>query len=105
MSELGVTYLPFALSSDASCADLPLTLLGAPVSIGALLKPGSRSLGEDKTETGPSALPGQDHMYPFGIIGVASRYIPAAVVVELAGGVCRPGRLQGPAALSSFFLH
>jgi hypothetical protein len=30
---LGVTYLPFALSSDASYADLPLALLGAPVNM------------------------------------------------------------------------
>ena len=30
-TELEVTYLPFAFSSDASCADLPLPLLGAPV--------------------------------------------------------------------------
>jgi hypothetical protein len=33
---LGVTYLPLAFGSDASYADLPLALLGAPVSIGAL---------------------------------------------------------------------
>jgi hypothetical protein len=39
-TELGVTYLPFAFSSDASCADLLLPLLGAPVSIGALVKLG-----------------------------------------------------------------
>ena len=82
---LGVTYLPFALSSDASYADLPLALLGAPVDIGALVKPGSRSLGNAKTETGRAALPGQDHMYPFGIVGVAPRYIPARAVIELAG--------------------
>ena len=30
--EMGVTYLPFTVSSDAGCADLPLPLLGAPVS-------------------------------------------------------------------------
>jgi hypothetical protein len=35
---LGVTYLPSTISSDAGYADLPLTLLGAPVDIGALLK-------------------------------------------------------------------
>ena len=46
------TYLPFAFSSDAGYADLPLALLGAPVDIGALVKPGSRSLGKSKTETG-----------------------------------------------------
>ena len=28
--ELGVTYLPFTVSSDAGYADLPLPLLGAP---------------------------------------------------------------------------
>jgi len=38
-----------------------------------------------KTETGQAALPGQDYMYPFGVIGVAPRYIPAGAVVELAG--------------------
>ena len=43
---LGVTYLPSAFSSDAGYADLPLALLGAPVSIGALVKPGSRSLAK-----------------------------------------------------------
>ena len=36
-TELEVTNLQFAFSSDASCADLPLPLLGAPVSIGALV--------------------------------------------------------------------
>ena len=40
---LGVTYLPFTISSDSGYADLPLALLGAPVDIGALLEPGSRS--------------------------------------------------------------
>ena len=44
---LGVTYLPFTISSDAGYADLPLALLGAPVSIGALLEPGSRSPGAE----------------------------------------------------------
>ena len=38
--EMGVTYLPFTVSSDAGYADLPLPLLGAPVSIGALVKLG-----------------------------------------------------------------
>ncbi len=32
-TEMEVTYLPFAFSSDANCADLPLPLLGAPVDI------------------------------------------------------------------------
>ena len=38
-----------------------------------------------KTETDQAAFPGQDHMYPFGVIGVAPRYIPAGAVIELAG--------------------
>jgi len=38
-----------------------------------------------KTETGQAALPGQDYMHPFGVIGVAPRYIPAGAVIELAG--------------------
>ena len=40
VAELGVTYLPFTISSDAGYADhdLPLALLGAPVDIGALIK-------------------------------------------------------------------
>ena len=81
-TELGVTYLLSALSSDAGYADLPLPLLGAPVDIGALVGHG---LLRSKTETGQAALPGQDHMYPFGVIGVAPRYIPAGAVIELAG--------------------
>jgi len=36
-TELGVTYLPSTISSDAGYADLPLPLLGAPVSIEALV--------------------------------------------------------------------
>ena len=38
-----------------------------------------------KTETGQAALPGQDYMCPFGVIGVAPRYLPAGAVTELAG--------------------
>ena len=54
-------YIPITLSSDAGYA-LPLTLLGAPVSIGALLKPGSRSLGrllwdQDRDWSGPPPGP------------------------------------------------
>jgi len=50
------------------------------------VKLGSRSLAmQSKTETGQAVLPGQDHMYPFGVIGVAPRYIPAGAVIELAG--------------------
>ena len=79
-TEMGVTYLPFTISSDAGYADLPLPLLGAPVSIEALVKLGSRSLAE----TDQAAFPGQDHMYPFGVIGVAPRYLPAGAVIELA---------------------
>jgi hypothetical protein len=37
-TELGVTYLPSTINSDAGYADLPLPLLGAPVSIGTLVK-------------------------------------------------------------------
>ena len=33
--------------NNSMYADLPLTLLGAPVSIGALLEPGSRSPGAE----------------------------------------------------------
>ena len=46
--EMGVTYLPFTISSgsDAGYADLPLPLLGAPVDIEALVKLGSRSLAK-----------------------------------------------------------
>jgi hypothetical protein len=36
VTELGVTYLPSTFSSDAGYADLPLALLGAPVSIRGL---------------------------------------------------------------------
>ena len=32
-----------------------------------------------------AALQGQDYMYPFGVIGVAPRYIPSRAVFELAG--------------------
>ena len=79
-------YIPITLSSDAGYADLPLTLLGAPVDIGALLKPESRSPGAEPQDRDWSGRPpGQDHMYPFGIIGVAPRYIPAGAVIELAG--------------------
>ena len=87
MAKLGVTYLPFALSSDAGYADLPLALLGAPVDIGALVKTWVTVTvswqGQDRDWQ--AALPGQDHMDPFGFIGVAPRYIPAGAVSELAG--------------------
>jgi len=36
-----------------------------------------------KTETDQAAFPGQDHMYPFGVIGVAPRYIPSRAVIDL----------------------
>jgi hypothetical protein len=84
---LGVTYLPSTISSDAGYADLPLALLGAPVSIGALLEPGSRSPGaEPQDRDWPGRPPGTGpSMYPFGLIGVAPRYIPAGAVSEWAG--------------------
>ena len=59
-----VTYLPFAFSSDASCADLPLPLLGAPVSIGALVKLGSRSLAKQDRDWS-SRPPGTGPHVPF----------------------------------------
>jgi hypothetical protein len=65
--------------SDAGCAVLPLTLLGSPVSIGE-----SRSLGCRQDRDLGSALPGQDRMCPFGIIGVVTRYIPTGALGELA---------------------
>ncbi len=90
MAELGVIYLPFAFSSDAGYANLPLALLGAPVSIGALIKTWVTVSwltvswqGQDRDWQ--ASLPGQDHMDPFGFIGVAPRYIPAGAVSELAG--------------------
>ena len=81
-----MTYLPFAFSSDAGYADLPLALLGAPVSIGALVKTWVLvSCEATQDRDWQAALPGQDHMYPFGFIGVAPRYIPAGAVSELDG--------------------
>jgi hypothetical protein len=65
---LGISCLPVRPYSDAGCANLPLTVLGAPVSIG---ETGVTA----KTEILGAALPGQDHMRPFGIIGVATRYM------------------------------
>ncbi len=84
MAELGVTYLPFTISSDAGYADLPLALLGAPVSIGALIKTWVTVSWQGQDRDWQAALPGQDHMDPFCFIGVASRYIPAGAVSELA---------------------
>ena len=54
---LGVTYLPFTISSDSGYADLPLALLGAPVDIGALLEPGSRSPGAEPQDRDWSGRP------------------------------------------------
>jgi len=83
-TELGVTYLPSAFSSDANCANLP-TVIGCP----------SQHRGSGETwvtvscEARPRLIkppsPGQDHMYPFGltVIGAAPRYIPAGAVIEL----------------------
>ena len=82
---LGVTYLPFAFSSDAGYADLPLALLGAPVDIGALVKTWVTVSWQGQDRDWQAALPGQDCMYPFGLIGAALRYIPAGAVSELAG--------------------
>ena len=52
-------------------------------------RPGSRetrarSLGVAKTEDLGAALPEQDRMWPFGIIGVMTRYIPTGALGELA---------------------
>ena len=63
-TELGVTYLPSALSSDAGYADLPLPLLGAPVDIGALVKLGSRSLAKQDRDWS-SRPPGTGLHVPF----------------------------------------
>ena len=63
-TELEVTYLPFAFSSDASCADLSLPLQGAPVDIGALVKLGSRSLAEQDRDWS-SRPPGTGPHVPF----------------------------------------
>jgi len=85
---LGVTYLPFTISSDAGYADLPLASLGAPVSIGALVKTWvtvSCEATQACDRDWQAGLPGQDHMYPFGLIGVAQQYIPVGAVSELAG--------------------
>ena len=71
--------------SDASYADLPLALLGAPVDIGALVKTWVTVSWQGQDRDWQAALPGQDHMDPFGFIGVAPRYIPAGAVSELAG--------------------
>ena len=62
--EMGVTYLPFTVSSDAGYADLPLALLGAPVDIGALVKLGSRSLAKQDRDWS-SRPPGTGPHVPF----------------------------------------
>ena len=85
MAKLGVAYLPATISSDAGYADLPLALLGAPVDIGALVKTWVTVSWQGQDRDWQAALPGQDHMDPFGFIGVAPRYIPAGAVFELAG--------------------
>ena len=92
------TYLPFAFSSDDGYADLPLALLGAPVSIGALVKTWvTVSCEATQDRDWQAALPGQDHMYPFGLIGVAPQYIPAGAVSELAG--IRLGCISPPTSI------
>jgi len=104
VAELGVTYLPFTiLSSDAGYADLPLALLGAPVDIGALIKTWVTVSWQGQDRDWQAALPGQDHMDPFGFIGVtpmdpfgyigvtptvAPRYIPAGAVSEVLLRMC-----------------
>ncbi len=55
-TELGVTYLPSTISSDAGYADLPLPLLGAPIDIGALVKLGCGLL-RSKTPMGQPWVP------------------------------------------------
>jgi hypothetical protein len=61
---MGVTYLPLTISSDAGYADLPLPLLGAPVSIGALVKLGSRSFAKQDRDWS-SRPPGTGLHVPF----------------------------------------
>ena len=57
VAELGVTYLPFTISSDAGYADLPLALLGAPVSIGAAGRsPGTGPHGPFRLHRGSAAI-------------------------------------------------
>ena len=63
-TEMGVTYLPSTISSDAGYADLPLPLLGAPVDIGALVKLGSRSLAKQDRDWS-SRPPGTGLHVPF----------------------------------------
>ena len=63
-TELGVTYLPSTISSDAGYADLPLPLLGAPVDVGALVKLGSRSLAKEDPDWS-SCPPGTGPHVPF----------------------------------------
>ena len=81
-----MTYLPFTISSDAGYADLPLALFGAPVSIGALLEPGSRSPGAEPQDRDWSGRPlgTGPNMYPFGLIGVAPYFNSIVVPVAVA---------------------
>ena len=72
---------------------------GAPVDIGALIKTwvtvswqgpllrnhSHKSQVTSQDRDWQAAFPGQDHMDPFGFIGVEPRYIPAGAVSELAG--------------------
>jgi hypothetical protein len=68
--------------SDAGCAHLSLTLLGAPVNIGKTRVTVSRQVA--KTENLAPPPPGLDRMWPFGIIGVATRYSPDGALGALA---------------------
>ena len=78
--------------------DLPLVLLGAPVDIGSLVKTWvTVSCEATQDRDWQAALPGQDHMYPFGLIGVAPQYIPAGAVSELAG--IRLGCISPPTSI------
>ncbi len=78
---------PRAQLCNRSCSNKTHTHRGETTHIG--VKPGSRSPGaepQDRDWSGrPPGRAAQDHMYPFGIIGVAPRYIPAGAVSELAG--------------------
>ncbi len=78
---------PRAQLCNRSCSNKTHTPVWEPQSASGLFWNPGHGLPEQnpRTETGRAALPGQDHMYPFGIIGVAPRYIPAGAVSELAG--------------------
>ena len=68
-----------AVTSDVAGSHPP-ELLSGPCGC-----PRNHELPTPKSKVQRSSRPGQDYMYPFGVIGVAPRYIPAGAVVELAG--------------------